>query len=709
MIKFTLINDKFIRAFKKLLNLSRVTTAATNTSIAYELTVSLFDCLTLSTAKTHRLWVHAILYKLPQALKILKINQAKLSNTLTNTTDAIDFAKNKPLIISLLQNLVSLDLVKPTQLSKRFSDASVITPASSKLSLEELNHDYTSIFHTCNPEFVSLEESGVKEFINKVSESWIQTEMFGKLVLESINSFINNHDNIRLRRLLISLTMNSRIMDYVILQESPYSITKQLIAYLEEQVDVKPDSESKGDQSGQETGAEFMDLDLGDDDSSNAQDFFTDFGTILIFIQYTVFRYNLNLWKFEKDEQTLQLLNNASTVNAKDYLEKLQEPDSELNTIINDWICSLFDNVNSDGISDDLVRKCSIRDYHFIMPRVIEEAVTAYSLSLIDQDSLMGGLEYFYQPFLINNLTTVFRYLVNASWAKENQNDIIALTKILRKLSVCEDMTGEVKILHSMIMEIVNDDLYLALKNLNSLPQVEEYLSKLKTPDEEGVDLRALVNYVNEGTPAKFEVVSVYLIADSIGSELDWFYDQLTLLLETTNKEFIDVLNYELIASLMIYYSSFKTCTNLSSWISNLNSFTEKKVGGNLTFNRKSPEKMIIIDAAKEKRLEQDKKKVENDDNNKDNKDSSFDSNFFGFIQEPETEEKPESSIEVKPDPDAMDVDTNEMINEIKPAAPKEDNHDLFMANLLVLIRYNDPRTVNNLVTRILSNMECLY
>ncbi|VEU23593.1 DEKNAAC104735 [Brettanomyces naardenensis] len=725
-VKFTPINDKFIRAFKRLLNLSRVATAATNTSIAYELTVSLFDCLFLSTSKTHHIWAHAICHKLPQALKRLKISQAKLSNTLSNSFEAIGIDQNKSLITSLLKNLVSMKLVKVEQFSKLFPDPSAITPANSSRSLEELNHAYTSIFHTNNPEFVSMEESGVAEFIKSVSESTSQTEMFAKLVFESIDTLIANHDSTRLRRLLISLTLNREILDYVLLQGSPYNMARLLIAYLEEEIETKPDSEGKRNQFLQDNNADFMDLDLAEDDSSNAQDFFTDFGTVLIFIQFIVFRFNMNLWKFEKDKQALQLLNNASTVNSNNYLEKVQDPDSELNSIINDWIGSLFDNINTDGISDDLVKRCSLKDYHFIMPRVIEEAVSAFSLSLIDEDSLMGGLEYFYQPFLINNLTSIFRYLVNASWSRENQNDIITVTKILRKLSVADEMSGEVKLLHSMIMEIVNDDLYVALKNLNSLPQVEEYLSKLKAPDEAEVDLGALVSYVNDGVPAKFEIVMVYSIADSIGSQLDWFYDQLTLLLRTGsqkdetgsrgNKEFAEVLDYELIASLMIYYSSYQTCTNLKSWIANLNSFAEEK-DGNVIFNRKAPKAITVVDSASERRnIEADKQEQKEAGNASESGDLSFDSSFFGFIQEP----KSEGSPKVKEDPNAMDVDTgnvtgdteepqNNGVDEEENTNSGKSNNDLFIANLLVLIHYNDARTVNNLVTRILSNLGCLY
>jgi len=719
IVKYSPVNEKLIRAFKRVLNLSTVTTAATNTSIAYEFATSMFDCLLLSTGRTRDAWINAITNKLPVVMKLLKISQAKLAGTLQNIADASNVTPNKKVFIKLLKNLVALDLVKPEHLQRVTPNAS-ITLVTKNIKIEEAVTTYNNIFHKTNPEFSSIEESGALNFMKTVSQSILYLQTVSKLILDSIRTFINEKDNLRLRRILISLASEKSVLDYVLLERSPYDFIQKLLSYLDQLVDTKPGAEVKSDQFMNENNEDFMDLDLGGDDASNAQEFFTDLGTVLIFVQYAVYRYNMNLWKFEKNDITLQLLNNASTINSNDYLEKLQDPSSELNKIMNKWISSLFNSDNTDGISDDLIKMCSLRDYHFIMPRILEEAIMAYSSCLIDEDSLIGGLEYFYQPFLINNLTTIFRYLVNASWEKEGQNSIITLTKILEKLSKPGEMNDEARILHSMVMENVNDVVFTALENLSGLPQVENYLKQLKKPDPDSADLNGFITYILEGKTAKFELPEVYMIADSIGERLDMFYDELTFILSTSlndggstraNNRLAEALDYELIASLMVYYSSFKTCTPLKSWVNYLNFFNEKR-NLDIVYDRVPSNNLKITNSAS-RQMKKEKLSDETENITGINVNSSFDESLMGFVKDPDEAEQA-NNIKVKPDPDAMIDDSRSVLksseNELEPKRSKGKNEcDLFIVNLLILIRYNDPKVMNNLITRILSNLECIH
>ncbi|VUG17438.1 DEBR0S2_07184g1_1 [Brettanomyces bruxellensis] len=716
IVKYSPVNEKLIRVFKRVLNLSSVTTAATNTSIAYEFTTSMFDCLLLSTKRTRDVWINAITNKLPLVMKLLKISQAKLATTLQNISDASNVDQNRQVFIKFLKNLITLDLVKPEHLQRIVTNAPS-TLAMKNIKTEEVVATYNNIFHKSNPEFSSIEESGALNFMKTVSQSILYMQTVSKLILDSIRTFITEKDNLRLRRILISLASEKSVLDYVLLERSPYDFIQKLLSYLDQLVDTRPGTETKSDQFMRENNEDFMDLDLGSDDASNAQEFFTDLGTVLIFVQYAVYRYNMNLWKFEKNDITLQLLNNASTINSNDYLEKLQDPSSELNKIMNKWISSLFNSDNTDGISDDLIKMCSLRDYHFIMPRILEEAIMAYSSCLIDEDSLIGGLEYFYQPFLINNLTTIFRYLVNASWEKEGQNSIITLTKILEKLSKPGEMNDEARILHSMVMENVNDVVFTALENLSGLPQVENYLKQLKKPDPDSTDLSGLITYILEGKPAKFELPEVYMIADSIGERLDMFYDELTFILSTSTKDggnshvnnrLAEALDYELIASLMVYYSSFKTCTPLKSWVNHLNYFNEKR-NLDIAYDRVPSNNLTITNSASTK-LEEETASDSKENITGTHTGSSFDESLMGFVKDPEEAEQ--NNITVKLDPDAM-IDDSKEENSLEKIEEKRDRGknecDLFIVNLLILIRYNDPKVMNNLITRILSNLECIH
>lgn len=660
-VNFAPVSDKLIRAFKGLLNLSRVATSDTNTSIAYELTVSLFQCLQLSTFRTRHIWVHAISYKLAHILQKLKISQAKLASTLRNAFDAIGLDdENKPVIEKLVNNLVTMGLVKPSQFTKIQVEEPTVTV--------DIRDKYQSIFHENSPEFISMEESGMSEFIKSIDSSLAAKEQFAKLFNESVKSFIENRETLLLRRLLLSLTINKDILDYVLLQESPYRLIKPLVRFLDKHIEEKPDSPTASDM-----------MDIDSDDASNAQAFFTDYGTVLIFLQYAVFRYNMNLWKFNEQEHTQQLLNGASILTCPEYMVQVQDPDSDINSVIGSWITSLFDNTNTDGISDELVQKSSLRDYHFVMPCIVTESLTAFNLSLIDEESLVGGLEYLYGPFLIHTLVAVFRRLLNDSWPLDDKQQSSTLIAVFEKLSVLNesDLSDETCLLHLMVLEVMNEELYDYFENV---PAAQSYLSKLQKPEPIAGDLQKLVSLIFDGTPTKFDLVSVFTRADSSQCGIDWFYDQLVSLLAQKSGTFVEVLDYELIATLIIYYSSTKTRSSLKPWIDQLTAFTS----GNqvTTADRPGVEELVVVDKAQEKRKLTEKEAEE----------SGLESNFLGFIQEPKEEDEPATE-----QPQAQH------------SGQSGESVDLYVSNLLVIGNYGDEKVARGLMNRILSNLNCIY
>ncbi|GME79172.1 unnamed protein product [Ambrosiozyma monospora] len=310
-VDFAPMNEKFIKGLKSLLNLSTVATSATNSSIAYELISTLFDCLTLSTPKTKPIWLHFILNKLPQLLKSLKMNQQKLSNSLLNTFETLDFGKHKSLIIQLLKNLISFDLIKPAHFIKLSPNQTDIIPATPIFSNEDLTHLYNNKFHETNPEFITIQEAEIESFINKVSSSVISKETFSNLVGTSINRFIADNDSLRLKRLLISLTMNNDVFEYILLQGSPYAFLEPIVGYFGRNVDKCPESSEKQIDN-QDL---MMDLDLGASDSTNIQDFFTDFGAVLIFVQYATSHLCLDPAKVTMNKKVSNILmSSVSTV-----------------------------------------------------------------------------------------------------------------------------------------------------------------------------------------------------------------------------------------------------------------------------------------------------------------------------------------------------------------------------------------------------------
>ncbi|KAF6014557.1 hypothetical protein HII12_001382 [Brettanomyces bruxellensis] len=207
------------------------------------------------------------------------------------------------------------------------------------------------------------------------------------------------------------------------------------------------------------------------------------------------------------------------------------------------------------------------------------------------------------------------------------------------------------------------------------------------------------------------------MIADSIGERLDMFYDELTFILSTSTKDggnshvnnrLAEALDYELIASLMVYYSSFKTCTPLKSWVNHLNYFNEKR-NLDIAYDRVPSNNLTITNSASTK-LEEETASDSKENITGTHTGSSFDESLMGFVKDPEEAEQ--NNITVKLDPDAM-IDDSKEENSLEKIEEKRDRGknecDLFIVNLLILIRYNDPKVMNNLITRILSNLECIH
>ncbi|GMF03584.1 unnamed protein product [Ambrosiozyma monospora] len=249
-----------------------------------------------------------------------------------------------------------------------------------------------------------------------------------------------------------------------------------------------------------------MDLDLGASDSTNIQDFFTDFGAVLIFVQYATSHLCLDPAKVTMNKKVSNILMSSVSVDYYTYLEQSADKSSSQ---MNDWIYSLFDSTNTDGISDDLIKSSSIIDYHYMLPEILKEAIVAFKLGVLDEDSLIAGLDYFQQPFLISNLPQMVLFLLNYLWT--SADDVGIVIKVLTKLSVCE-MNGEAAIMHSLVLTNLSSQLHEKLAKFaqqNGL--VSAFLQKLPKPRDIPSDsFEGFLNYiVDPAVEANFELVSV--------------------------------------------------------------------------------------------------------------------------------------------------------------------------------------------------------
>lgn len=674
-VEFVKLDDKFIIDFKELLNLSNVTTIESMPTLTMELLTGILQCFQLSNSRNIHIWKEYLVCKIPWFLKYtLEISQNKFEKvieTLLSDYDPIIFQENKEIMIEFDNNLIELELLRPG-IFKNINKPILSNDEKSKIyTIDDLNHNYTHKFIECNPEFTSIEEIGIVEFVNKTNNSIKIKNKFCELFMDSFNSFMLTGDTLRLRRLLISCSINFQILDNLLLHDSPYKILLPLLKFLEKQVIQTPEgvgmnaAEMYLNQSNQPD--LLMDLDIAGDDSSNAQDFFSDLSTMLVFCQFIIKRYNLilNDPSFSSLPNTISLLKRSKLiVNLSDSSNTIEEVKLDDNTI-NKWISSMFDPSNVNGISDSLIKTNTPLEYSLLIPKIVREALICNSLGWLDDDGLMGGLEYLHQKFLVGWMVFVFEEICNLKWfnnGKDSKLDLI-LEKVLKQLLETNDNENiDIQVIIKLARYTVCDKINLNFPHLESSNLLKPY--KSLTPIENFSNLIKFVSSTKENTEKfEFELTQVWFVINSENLIVDYLYKQLNILV--FDYHLSSDLSCELITDILITFCKWRIGNSIcSTWPIALSELRNNKPQDlfnlSMIFNRKPT--TIVIKGYKGK----DNIKIEDSEN-------KTESGFFGFIQEPKSSDESDSNM--------MDVDSeNKTINK---------GIDIYGENLILLAYEN--------------------
>lgn len=685
-IEFVKFDDKFIIDFKSLINLSHVSTGESISIVATELLTGLFRCLELSSSQNIIIWREYIVSKLPWLLKnVLKINQIKMEKVLESFMKLE--LKNLSLYDSILAefeyNLIELELIKPN--SVRICSKSLIFE-NQNITLDDLNHKYTNKFIECNPEFTSIEEIGIVEFLNDVNKSIKLKYKFSELFIESVNSFILTGETLKLRRLLISASINFDLLDYILMFESPYEFLTPLLKFLENHVVRKPQSlnDSNSDRYSNQTNQNdfLMDLDIGGDDSSNVQDFFSDLSTVLVFIQFIIVRYSLILKQNELPliPNTLSLLNNSKLINADDISTIKLDDDT-----INKWISSMFDSSNVDGISDNLIKMSTPLEYSQLLPRIINEAIICRKIGWLDNDALIGGLEYLHEKFLVGWISYIIDECCNLKWSNNegdsNLDDVLDLV-LKQLLTINEKESIDIQMIIKLVKYTVNDKIWNAFPNMREL--LNEPPKNISLNESFSNIIRLVISNDRSSSKYEFDLSLIWKCLLNKRLVVDCLYEELVKL--TNETHMITELSYDLTSILLITFSKWmvgnsiitKWPIGLAQINENYHNSTNKieylKKCSKLIFTRKS-EKLEMNVYPDSKKIQEAQKKM--------------DSGFFGFLQDPNSDD---SSINNnKNDEIEMDIDSkNDDLFEI----------DIYGANLFFLAFENQRNPITETFQR---------
>lgn len=291
-----------------------------------------------------------------------------------------------------------------------------------------------------NPEFTSLEDSGLLEFLQAVNtmEATKQIQV-AQLIISTIEDFIKNDDTAHLYRLSMALSLSLDALHAIIFHVSPKMLLKPIMKCLDKwQVN---------------------------SEEANFQENHAEFGCIFLLFMLIVKEFNISLSDLISLKETpdstsfcINYLLNLGSSSGKNIATELNPHKSE---VINGWMSALFD---SGGISDDLMRVSNVQECFELFPIIFQQAFIACKQNLTDLDVVKGGLEYFLQPSLLATVVGIVSWCEDYLWRGEDVDLIVGL---LKALIAPMELSGESVHIHRVIISIFGAGLYKSLSAID--------------------------------------------------------------------------------------------------------------------------------------------------------------------------------------------------------------------------------------------------
>ncbi|EMG48508.1 NUT1 Mediator of RNA polymerase II transcription subunit 5 [Candida maltosa Xu316] len=286
-----------------------------------------------------------------------------------------------------------------------------------------------------NSEFTSLEESGLIEFVKKLSSvhqsEQIQKEIT-KTILDIVDELSYARDFEKLNRLLLAVMGNIELVN-IVLFNSNYSLLYKLID-LVDSLDFKTD-----------------------DDDENFQEYYSYCGIIILSILNIVETFNIDFSKIAlRNSFIIEYLNKFYYRLCDNLTSDVPLNNEEEDNIIianyqnleNEWINALFDDKN-EGLSDDLIKSLNIKQIYKLVPLIYKQAIMATNQGRISWEILNNGLEYLSQPFLTVISPIIIKYLVRDA----------AIDNELKQKIIKELISDTTNLSVKMVINICGNDL----------------------------------------------------------------------------------------------------------------------------------------------------------------------------------------------------------------------------------------------------------
>ncbi|KAK8197736.1 mediator complex, subunit Med5 [Phyllosticta capitalensis] len=272
----------------------------------------------------------------------------------------------------------------------------------------------------------------VEEYLNEMEGMDGNAGTIVQAMTELIRNLCMARDTVSLKTICNALSRKPRSLDVMFQYTSPASILQPL--------------------------CQLLDSWKHEEEQSEYQPVYDEFGAVLLLIQAFVLRHDLKSVDFgvEHGSFIAQLIERGHISLTQDELSE------EQHKYLDGWVRGLY---GSEGISDDLLKSCKPQDFYLLVPTIFSGTIHACSVDAVSIDDVKSGLEFLLETFLLPSLVGAVTWMTSHA-LEQTPKEIDITIQILSRLIRPTSISGDAQSIHSSIVSMVARRLEHCLRKL---------------------------------------------------------------------------------------------------------------------------------------------------------------------------------------------------------------------------------------------------
>ncbi|KAL1639688.1 mediator complex subunit [Diplodia intermedia] len=272
----------------------------------------------------------------------------------------------------------------------------------------------------------------VEELLNEIEGMDGNTGAIVGAMTDIIRNLCATRETMSLKTICNTLSRKPRSLDVMLQYTSPASILQPL--------------------------CQLLDSWKNDEDQSEYQPVYDEFGSVLLLVQAFMHRHDLKASDLGLEDSSfvIQLMERGHKSLGADELTEDQDK------YLAGWLRGLYD---PEGISDELLSNCKPQDFYLLVPTIFSQTIFACSADVLPLDTVKAGLEFLLETFLLPSLVGAVMW-ITSHVLEQNAHDLDITMQILTRLIRPTSISGEAQAMHSTIVSMVSRRLERCLKSI---------------------------------------------------------------------------------------------------------------------------------------------------------------------------------------------------------------------------------------------------